>query len=99
MKAYRSLYYIVIIFFLAGYASAADGGLLAAEVTYYQKGQGVKGYLARPDDNQKHPALILIHDWWGLKDSFRQFAENFARLGYVALAVDLYDGKSAATRE
>jgi carboxymethylenebutenolidase len=99
MKAYRSLYYIVIIFFLAGYASAADGGLLAAEVTYYQKGEGVKGYLARPDDNQKHPALILIHDWWGLKDSFLQFAENFARLGYVTLAVDLYDGKSAATRD
>jgi len=69
------------------------------EVGYHDKSEGGKGYLARPDDNRKHPALILIHEWWGLNDNIRRFAAKFANMGYVALAVDLYDGKSAATRE
>jgi carboxymethylenebutenolidase len=99
MKIYRNLFYIMVILFSAGLAFAADKGVTTEEIVYFEKGEGVKGYLARPNDNQQHPALILIHDWWGLKDSFRQFAENFAKLGYVALAVDLYDGKSAATRD
>ncbi len=99
MKIHRNLFYIIVILFFAGFAFAADKGVTTEEIDYFDKGEGVKGYLARPDDDQKHPALILIHDWWGLKDGIRQFAENFARLGYVALAVDLYDGKSAATRE
>jgi carboxymethylenebutenolidase len=98
MKIYRNLFYIIVILFFAGLAFAADKGIATDELVYFDKGQGVKGYLARPDDNQKHPALILIHDWWGLKDSFRQIAENFAGLGYVALAVDLYDGKLANTQ-
>lgn len=99
MKLYRNLFYIFAIIFAAGIVYAADKGVTTEEIVYFEKGEGVKGYLARPDDNQKHPALILIHEWWGLNDNIRQFAENFARQGYVAPAVDLYDGKSAAIRD
>lgn len=60
---------------------------------------GYQGYLATPNDDQQHPALILIHEWWGLNDNIRQFADRFAEQGYVALAVDLYGGKLAQNRD
>jgi len=99
MKGY-AISLIAAAFFLwssAVYASDAD--IITGEVVYYQNGKEVSGYLARPADNKKHPGLILIHEWWGLNDNIRQNADKFARLGYAALAVDLYDGNSATTRE
>ena len=38
--------------------------------------------------------MILIHEWWGLNDDIKKKALAFAEQGYVALAVDLYDGES-----
>ena len=58
-------------------------------------GTEVEGHFARPDRREgPRPAIILIHEWWGLNDDIRAKADQFAALGYVALAVDLYDGKS-----
>lgn len=37
----------------------------------------------------------MIHEWWGLNDNVRQAAQRLAGEGYVALAVDLYDGATA----
>jgi len=65
------------------------------EVVYYNNGKEVRGFLATPGDSGKHPGMILIHEWWGLNDNIRQNAMNFAKLGYVALAVDLYEGQWA----
>jgi carboxymethylenebutenolidase len=97
MKIYRSLLYLVIFIFAAGVVSAADTPVMTKEVVYYKNDKNVSGYLARPDDDQKHPGIILIHEWWGLNDNIRDNAKRFAKLGYVALAVDLYDGKSSTT--
>lgn len=55
------------------------------------------GYLSLPDAKGKHPAIIVIQEWWGLNDWVRQQADRFAKQGYVALAVDLYRGKIADT--
>jgi carboxymethylenebutenolidase len=63
---------------------------LAGSATY---GEGLTGYLAIPKGKGPFPALVLIHEWWGLNDNVREFANRFARKGYLALAVDLYDGK------
>jgi len=79
--------------------TSSEKGIITMEVSYYQGNARVKGYLARPDDNQAHPGLILIHEWWGLNDNIRENARRFAKLGYVALAVDLYEGNSATTRK
>lgn len=57
------------------------------------------GYLVVPDGEGPFPALILIHEWWGLNDNIRDYAERFAKQGYVALAVDLYDGESTETAD
>ena len=61
-----------------------------SEVVYYN---GVKGTLVVPDGKAKFPAVILIHEWWGLNSQIKEMASKFAELGYVALAVDLYGGK------
>ena len=44
----------------------------------------------------KHPAIVVIQEWWGLNDWIRENAARFAGQGYVALAVDLYRGKSTS---
>lgn len=56
------------------------------------------GYLAMPRDAaQPLPALIVIHEWWGLNDNVKAMTRRLAGEGYVALAVDLYGGKVAKT--
>lgn len=72
-----------------------DTPIIEEQVHYGKKG-AVSGYLARPDDDKPHPAVILIHEWWGLNDNIKDFARQFAEEGYVALAVDLYEGEVAA---
>ncbi|MBM4197289.1 MAG: dienelactone hydrolase family protein [Gammaproteobacteria bacterium] len=60
-------------------------------------GKPVTGWLARPKDARPGlPGLIVIHEWWGLNDNVRDEAERLAAEGYVALAVDLYQGRSAS---
>lgn len=60
-------------------------------------GQTVYGYLARPTApaDRPQPALIVIHEWWGLNDNVRGEARRLAAEGYVTLAVDLYAGQTA----
>src|SRR5574337_1464885 len=69
------------------------------EVAYATvNGQPVHGYLAEPLHAQGAlPAIIVIHEWWGLNDNIRSMADQLAGQGYAALAVDLYHGKSATT--
>jgi carboxymethylenebutenolidase len=56
----------------------------------------VVGYLARPEGREEPlPGLIVIHEWWGLNDNIRAMARRLAGEGYLALAVDLYGGKTA----
>jgi carboxymethylenebutenolidase len=55
----------------------------------------ISGFLALPDKPGQHPALVVIHEWWGLNDWVKEQTEKLAAQGYVALAVDLYRGKSA----
>jgi len=58
-----------------------------------------QGYLASPEGDGPFPAVILIHEWWGLNDNIKDLADDFADQGYVALAVDLYNGAAAQTSE
>src|SRR5689334_20036177 len=38
------------------------------------------------------PALVIVHEWWGLNAHIRSVVDRFAKEGYVAHAVDLYRG-------
>lgn len=76
----------------------ADGETVHAETRDYATldGEPVSGYLARPRTGSgPFPAVVLIHEWWGLNDNIRAMARRFADAGYVALAVDLYEGETA----
>lgn len=51
----------------------------------------IRAYLARPTDRPgRLPAVIILHEWWGLNEQIVGVANRFAREGFVALAVDLY---------
>lgn len=54
----------------------------------------LQGYLARPAGDGPHPALVVIHEAYGLNDDIRSIARRFAGEGYVALAVDLFSGRN-----
>lgn len=62
-------------------------------------GDTVAGYLATPAEGKPRAGIIVIHEWWGLNDNIRAMAERLAGEGYAALAVDLYEGEVAETRE
>jgi carboxymethylenebutenolidase len=60
----------------------------------------VAHYLALPKDQKAPlPAILVIHEWWGLNDHIKHWADRLAADGYAALAVDLYGGTPATTRE
>ena len=59
----------------------------------------VSGYLAKPVEGNPSAAILVIHEWWGLNDNIRAMAERLAGEGYVALAIDLYEGQVAEDRD
>jgi len=54
----------------------------------------IGGYLARPEGDGVYPAVVAIHEAFGLNANIKQITERFAREGYVALGVDLFAGRS-----
>lgn len=66
----------------------------------YQHGDvKLQGVLATPDPiltNSKSPAILIIHEWWGLNDYAIMRASKLAEMGYVAFALDMYgEGKNS----
>ena len=60
----------------------------------------VYGHFAFPSDMiEPLPAIIMIHEWWGLNDNIRAMAERLAGEGYIVLAVDLFGGDMATDPE
>ena len=78
---------------LATSAVAADG----KPVTYKSGDETVQGVLYTPTGRGPFPALVVIHEFWGLNDWVKEQASKLADQGYVSLAVDLYRGKVATT--
>ena len=65
-------------------------------LTYFANGTTLKGHLAFDADRGASPAVIVIHEWWGLDEYIKGRAEQLAALGYSALAIDMYgEGKTA----
>ena len=59
----------------------------------------VNGFLAKPVESGKYPAVVMIHEWWGLNDNIKEMAQKLASQGYIVLAVDLYNNKVGTTSE
>jgi len=56
------------------------------------------GYLAEPAHGSG-PSVLVLHAWWGLTEPFQQVCNRLAEAGFVALAPDLYHGKTTASVE
>jgi carboxymethylenebutenolidase len=66
-------------------------------VSYKSGDETVNAILYTPQGNGPFPAIVVIHEWWGLNDWVKEEASKLADQGYVALAIDLYRGKVATT--
>lgn len=59
---------------------------------------GTGAYLSLPPGAKTPvPAVVVIHEWWGLNGHIKHWADRLAADGYAALAVDLYGTKVATT--
>ncbi len=80
--------------FLATLPSFAAEG---KPVSYKSGNETVNGILYTPAGKGPFPALVVIHEYWGLNDWVKEQASKLADLGYESLAIDLYRGKVATT--
>ena len=62
-------------------------------VHFESNGGATDGYLARPPA-QDAPGVIVIQEWWGLNAHIKKVADRYAGEGFVAMAPDLYHGRS-----
>ena len=70
---------------------------MGERVTVKANGTTTPGYLARPE--APGPGVIVIQEWWGLVPHIEQVADRFADEGFVALAPDLYHGRSTTSAD
>lgn len=82
---------------LAATAVHAADAVEPQEVSYPSGSETVHALLYAPVGSPagKHPAVIVIHEWWGLNDWVKEQAADLAAHGYDALAIDLYRGQVA----
>jgi len=79
--------------------TVAGSAATAKEVSYKSGNETVQAVLYMPQGKGPFPALVVIHEWWGLNDWVKEQASKLADEGYVTLAVDLYRGKVATTAD
>ena len=76
--------------------TASDTSNIKEEaVTYSADNVNMKGYVTyNAARDGKRPAVLIVHEWWGLGNYTRNRAKQLADLGYIAMAVDMYgEGK------
>lgn len=81
------------------FASPAAAAVVTEAVPYRHDGVELEGYLAYDAARAgRGPAVIVVHEWWGLTEHPRRVARELAELGYVAFATDMY-GKGVVTQD
>lgn len=87
----------LVCLFLSLVFSISSLAATSKNVTYKSGDDTVQGIVYTPDGKGPFPALVVIHEWWGLNDWVKEQASRLADEGYATLAVDLYRGKVATT--
>jgi dienelactone hydrolase len=79
------------------FAGQLDAAVQTKTITYKDGDVECKGYLAYDDAiSGPRPGVLVVHEIWGLNDYARTRAEQLARMGYIALAADMFgEGKTA----
>lgn len=60
---------------------------------------GTDAFAVHPAGRGPAPAVIVVHEWWGLNGQIREVARRLARQGYVAMIPDLYHARVATDPE
>ena len=69
----------------------SDQTLQKKPVNYFNNSIGYLAYPLSANNTQKQlPAVVMIHEWWGLNEPIKKQADMLAKEGYVVLAVDIY---------
>jgi len=66
-------------------------------ITYNLDTVSMNGYVVYDENIEgKRPGILVIHEWWGMNDYTKMRARELAKLGYIAMAIDMYgNGKNA----
>ncbi len=87
-----------LILMIMAIGTTANAKVVTQAVPYLHKDAKLEGYLAYDDSIEgKRPAVLVVHEWWGLNNYVRGRVEQLAALGYVAFALDMY-GKGKVTK-
>ena len=79
---------LVLAIYLPAFAATKIEG---KTVTYKAGDVVLKGYLAYDENIEgARPGVLIVHEWWGLNDYVRKRARMLAKMGYTALALDMY---------
>src|SRR5450759_4917437 len=81
-----------------GHSTSMPSNIKEEIVTYTADGVTYKGFIAYDTNIKgKRPAILVVHEWWGLNDYTKMRARKLAELGYIAMAADMFgNGKTAA---
>ena len=75
-------------------ATCASAAVKTKTIEYKDGDTVLTGHLAWDDAaTGKRPGILVVHEWWGLNDYTKSRAEQLAKEGYVAFALDMYGGK------
>jgi len=90
--------FLLVALLLICLASTVQAKIITKTISYQHADINLEGFLAYDDSLKgKRPAVLVVHEWWGLNDYARSRAEQLAGMGYVAFALDMY-GKGKVTQ-
>jgi len=99
-SSYKIVLFSFTLLFICSFAHMKTFSANIKEVTISYKADGItlQGFVAYDENIKgKRPAVLIVHEWWGLNDYPKMRARKLAELGYIAMAVDMFgDGKTAA---
>lgn len=85
---------LVLVSIVVFDANFGQSSVPLTNVTYEDAdGTTLRGYLAMPEGEGPFPAVLMIHEWWGLNEGMIVLADALAEEGYVVLAADAYRGR------
>ena len=91
------LRYMIIILAVIMITGTANAKVVTRAIDYLHGDVKLQGFLAFDDTiTGKMPGVLIVHEWWGLNNYARGRAEELARMGYIAFALDMY-GKGKST--
>jgi len=72
-------------------AATKAPGIREMDISFAGDSTTMNGYVAYDTSLEtKRPAILIIPEWWGLNDYPKMRARELAKLGYIALAMDMY---------